>query len=424
MNHFYFLIICLIGSLKGKNAYDSLLERGLNNSLQIAEILGMRYISENNKTYYAKEDMPDQALIMKIPSSLILNLDKALELLNNKKLNKLYSEYQKTEFKISLSFLPANSEQSFLSYLMYLVTHHKKQYKKTKFYKYFRHLFNTFETNLDYYPIFYNKQQLKLIQGSISYTNILFMREQFKEEYNQLEHLYKQQNLYSDEYINFRVLTLAKSINLRNVSSIIPFVDMFVSDPIDYNVNLFFNETTKEVYVYTTKEIKKEDILKMKTEKMSNIKNFYIYGQTFEKMNDYIDNYKLPMVANEMIQDLDNKKQIKYYKKNIDLNKKDFYKDALETYKSLSIDKKEDGSDLSAYNLFLKYLEEKRERFNPITRNEIDKAFYNYKDIRNVVRILDLEKNFLDKKLDELRKFIEKLKKKIKKSENKINKDL
>ena len=263
MNHFYFLIICLIGSLKGKNAYDSLLEWGLNNSLQIAEILGMRYISENNKTYYAKEDMPDQALIMKIPSSLILNLDKALELLNNKKLNKLYSEYQKTEFKISLSFLPANSEQSFLSYLMYLVTHHKKQYKKTKFYKYFRHLFNTFETNLDNYPIFYNKQQLKLIQGSISYTNILFMREQFKEEYNQLEHLYKQQNLYSDEYINFRVLTLAKSINLRNVSSIIPFADMFVSDPIDYNVNLFFNETTKEVYVYTTKEIKKGDILKI-----------------------------------------------------------------------------------------------------------------------------------------------------------------
>ena len=87
MNHFFFLIICIIGSLKGKNAYDSLLEWGLNNSLQIAEILGMRYISENNKTYYAKEDMPDQALIMKIPFSLILNLDKALELLNNKKLN-------------------------------------------------------------------------------------------------------------------------------------------------------------------------------------------------------------------------------------------------------------------------------------------------------------------------------------------------
>ena len=161
----------------------------------------------------------------------------------------------------------------------------------------------------------------------------------------------------------------------------------------------------------------------MKTEKMSNIKNFYIYGQTFEKMNDYIDNYKLPMVANEMIQDLDKKKQIKYYKKNIDLNKKDFYKDALEPYKKLSIDKKEDGSDLSAYNLFLKNLNMIRENLYSVTKTEIDEAFINFKDVRNMIRVFDSEKYFMDKKIDELKKIIQKIKKKEKNSE-KINKDL
>ena len=117
MNHLLFLIICILGSLQGKNTYDYLLEWGLNNSLMISNKLGMRYTNENNKTYYAKEEIPEHTLIMNIPFNIMLNIDNALELLNNKKLNKLYSEYQKTQFEISVDFLPASLDQSFLSYL-------------------------------------------------------------------------------------------------------------------------------------------------------------------------------------------------------------------------------------------------------------------------------------------------------------------
>ena len=96
----------------------------------ISNKLGMRYTNENNKTYYTKEEILEHTLIMNIPFNIILNINNALELLNNKKLNKLYSEYQKTQFEISVGFLPASLDKSFL---IYLVIHHPKHYKKTKF---------------------------------------------------------------------------------------------------------------------------------------------------------------------------------------------------------------------------------------------------------------------------------------------------
>ena len=424
MNHLLFLIICILGSLQGKNTYDYLLEWGLNNSLMISNKLGMRYTNENNKTYYAKEEIPEHTLIMNIPFNIMLNIDNALELLNNKKLNKLYSEYQKTQFEISVGFLPATLDQSFLSYLIYLVTHRPKHYKKTKFYQYFHYLLDTFETNLDSYPIFYNRNQLKLLQGSLTYMETLLIRELFKEEVDKLEHVYKQKSIDLDEYIRFRTLTVTKSLNISNVTSIIPFIDMFASDPIDYNVNFKLNETNNDLYVFTTKKIKRGDILYLRSGYFSNIKRFILYGETFEKMKDYIDSYQVPIVTNQMVEDLDENEQISYLNENIELNKKKFYKNILKPYKKLSKRKKGDGSDLSAYSLFLKNLEMQRENLNHIKTSDIYKEFFNLKDISNVIRVLDLEKNFLDKKLDTLRKFIDKLKKKKKKPEEKIIKDL
>ena len=425
MNHLIFLIICFLNSLIGKNNYDFLLEWGLNNSLMISNKLGMRYVSENNKTYYAKEEIPEDSLIMNIPFEIILNINNALELLNSKKLNKLYSEYKKNEFEISVGFLPASVDQSFLSYLIYLVNHRQKQYKKSKFYQYFQYLINSFETNLDNYPVFYNKNQLRLLQGSLAFMESTLMKELFKEEVDKLEHIHKQKEIDFDEYLRFRTLTITKSLNISNVTSIIPFIDMFANDPIDFNVNFKLNETNNNLYVFTTKKVKRGDILYLRSGYFSNIKRFILYGDTFEKMNDYIESFQIPMVSSTMLNNMKQEEKIYDFNESINLNKKKFYKDALKSYKKLSLLNKEDGSDLSAYKLFLKNLEIMRENYNYITTSDIHKEFVNIKDIYNVKRVLDLEKKFLDNKLNILREFIGKLENKNKKKiENKVNKDL
>ena len=418
MKHLFFLIIGIFALLNSKTTYDYLLEWGLNNSLIISDKLGMRYINQNNKTYYAKDEIPEHTIIMDIPFEIMLNIDNALDLLNSKKLNKLNAEYKKAQFDVSVGFLPASQDQSFLSYLIYLVNHRQKHYKQSNFYQYFKYLLDTFETNLDNFPIFYNNNQLKLIKGSLAFMEILLMKELFNEEVHKLENTYKQKSINLDEYLRFRTLTITKSLNISNVTSIVPFIDMFATDPIDYNVNFRLNDSNNHLVVFTTKKVKRGDILYLRSGYFSNIKRFLLYGETLEKMKDYIESFHIPMISRETLEDIDEKEREKFIDATIDLNKKKFYKKALKTYKKLSLLKKEDGSDLSAYKLFLKNLEMMREGYDHVTTSDIYKEFVNLKDINNIKRIIYLEKNFLDQKLKVLRDFISKLEK------DKINKDL
>ena len=177
MKKILIILINIIVYIKTKNAYDKLLVLVKNNSLFISDKLEMRYISENNRAYYAKDDIPENTLLMTIPFKLMLNLKNAFELLNSKKINKLYTEYKKNSTNISVGFFTANDDQTFLSYLVYLVNHRQKHYKKNKFYQYFQYLFDTFETNLDSYPLFYNDNQMKLISGFVTYMDVILMLE-------------------------------------------------------------------------------------------------------------------------------------------------------------------------------------------------------------------------------------------------------
>jgi hypothetical protein len=273
--------------------------------------------------------------------------------------------------------------------------------------------------------MFYNERQIDLLKGSLSLLELTLMKELYKEEVNILENLYKKTSIDFDEYLRFRTLTITKSLNISNVTSIIPFVDMFSTDPIDYNVNFKLNETNNNLYVFTTKKVKRGDILYIRSGYFSNIKRFVLYGDTFEKMKDYIESFQIPMISSNMLYNMKQEEQRYDFDESIDLNKKKFYKKALKTYKKVSILNKEDGSDLSAYKLFLKNLELMRENYNHITTSDIHKEFVNIKDIYNVRRVLELEKKFLDGKLNVLRDFIGKLEKKSKKeTENKVNKDL
>ena len=426
MNNILFLVICIFGSLNSKNAYDYLLEWGLNNSLMISNKLGMRYTNENNKTYFAKEEIPENTIIMNIPFKIMLNVENALKLFNNKKINKLYNDYKKNEFKITVGYLPPGHDQSFLTYLIYLANSGKKKYQNSKFYQYFQYLFDTFETNLDKFPMFYNLNQLKLLNGSVSLMEVLLMKELYKEETEILEEKHKQKNIDYDEYVRFRTLAVSKSLNISNISSIIPFFDMFESDPIDYNVNFRLNETDKSLFLFTTKKVKRDDILYIRSGQFSNIMRFVLYGETFEKMKDEIKSYKIPMISNVMLSTLQQNEVNQFnLDDTIELISKKFYKKALKSYKKLSLIKKGDGSELSAYKLFLKNLEMAREIFNKVTTSNIHKEFVDMRNIYNVKRILDFEKDLFDKKMEVLRKYIKKLEKtNDSNSANKINKDL
>ena len=200
---------------------------------------------------------------------------------------------------------------------------------------------------------------------------------------------------------------------------------MFASDPIDYNIDFGLNETNNNINIFTIKKIKRDDILYIRSGRFPNYKRFVLYGETLEKMNDYIDTFNIPMISIQLRQDLNINEKEFGFEETIDLAKKKFYKDALKTYKKLSNIKNGDDSDLSAYKLFLQNLKMIRDSYAPITTSDIHRQFFKAKDIDNVKRVLDFEKKFIDKKINVVKNFVEKISKSNKKkSEDKKNNDL
>ena len=410
------LIIYTFSFINTKNAYDNLVEWGRNNSFFISDKLGMRYVSENNKTFYSKEDIPKDTLLMTIPFKMILNLKNALELLDNKKINKLYSEYKKNASDVSLGFFTSDSNQTFLSYLIYLVNHRQKQYKKNKFYQYFKYLFDTFETNLDNYPLFFNENQLQLLHGSVTIMDITLLKELFQEEVDKFENIYHQKKIDFEEYLRYRTLVISKSLNISELS-IIPFIDMFEGDPIDYNVGFGISES--KLNIFTTRNVRRDNTFYIRSGYISNIKRFILYGQTYDKMDNYIDSFDIPMISFKLYKSIVKNDENYDFSNTLDLSKKKFYKKALKAYKELSTLNKEDGSDISAYKLLIKNLEMMKKGYAPITTSDIYKQFVHLKDINNVKRILDFEKRFINEKINAVKKIVDKLIK-----DNKKNNDL
>ena len=239
----FFLITIIIVSITSKTAFDDLVEWGKNNSLFISDKIGMKYINENNKTFYAKDDISENSLLMNIPYNLMLNRENAFKLLEDPKLEKIYEDYKKEKFGIDIGFLPASFEQSFLAYIINYMTSRPKKYKKSKFYAYFHYLIDTFETDLDSFPIFYSQSQLKLLTGSLALIETTLIRELYNEEANKLKRISGSKKFDIDEFMRYRTLTTIKTLNVSNHTSIVPFIDMFDTDPIDFNVNFKLNET-------------------------------------------------------------------------------------------------------------------------------------------------------------------------------------
>ncbi len=179
MNYYKLIILCfyILISFSFENSdYDLLLQWGKNNSMKISDKIQIEFINENNKTFFAQDNIIKGEEILNIPNSILLNIENTLKLYG-KQANKLYSEL-KSKLNSSSIF---NIEQSFIAYIMYKVNKNKK-HKKNKFYNHYQYLFNTYETNFDSFPLFYSIEQKNLLRSTSLSFLINKMNRIFDEE--------------------------------------------------------------------------------------------------------------------------------------------------------------------------------------------------------------------------------------------------
>ena len=396
-NSIYLLIITfilLIVNINSKTTKDSdlLFEWGKNNSVFISDKIGINYTSENIKNFYVKEEIDKNEVIMTIPPELILNIKTALNLYGPKT-KKLYDKYKKEKFEYVNEFLSYRKQQSFLAYLMLQGSKHNN-----KFHKFFQYFMNTFETNLDGFPLFYNNEQFSLLTMSQFGNEIFQTKTLFEEEYSILDQKILSKGLDYDEYLKFRTYTLSKGNNITGLCSLIPFTDILDIHPTKYNLKLEFNLSDYGAKVIATKKIKMKRRLRLKVQTGQNSNSLIFYGKTFKELENTVNSFLVPYISSQYLTEKNMDQSLANNEK-LDLAHEKFYEEAMKTYMDFSKKIKQDGSPLSALYIFKDNLNAMRKKYDDVSTSQIHKAFFTQRDIDNVKRVINLEKRFYDEKM-------------------------
>ena len=404
------IIITDILTTQKKNDYDLLLEWGKNNSVFISEKIAMNYTNENIRNYYVKKKINKGDIIMSIPRNILLNIDSALKK-SGKKIKKQFEIYKKQEFESKLNenikeILSYRIDQSFLAYLMTIANKNKSP--KSKFYQFYKYFFNTFETDVEKYPIFYNTDQIRLLLFSLFGNELVQTKEMFDEEYDILQSKIYKKNLDQEEYYKHRIFSFNKLVNISGVSSIVPFLDMLETNPINYNLEVNYTEKNDSLSVTATKDINVKDKLLISVVQMQNSNSLITYGKIYEENKHYIESFKISKMFPNFIREK-NMDPFLASPEIIDISEKNYYKKILPTYTELSVRLKEDGSKPSALRLFLENMQSIRKTYDTITPSVLYKHFFQTKYVLNVKSVLDTEKYYLDKKIREMKILINKV---------------
>jgi hypothetical protein len=390
------IVLSLFNIIYNKSEdYEHLLEWGKSHSVFISDKIAMNYTSENIKNFYVTQEIEKNETIMIIPSDLVLNIDRALNL-SGSKTKKLYEKYKNEKFEYVNAFIDYRIEQSFLAYLMYSANKHKSE--KNKLYQFFKYFFNTFETNMDSFPLFYNAEQFNLLTSSLFGNEIFQMRALFDEEYSILDQRVLKKGLDYDEYLRHRQYTLSKGRNITKKCSLVPFVDMFDIHPTKYNLKLRIRMDDYGIKVVAKKKIKPNRKLLLKIDSLQNSNLLCFYGKTFKESENTVNNFLVPYISSLYLTERNLDQSLANNEK-IDLAREKFYEEAMKTYMEFSKKIKEDGSPLSALNIFKGNLQALRKKYDEVSTSQIHKTFFTLKDIENIKRVLSTEMRFYDEKM-------------------------
>jgi hypothetical protein len=206
--------------------YDDLIKWGLNNSLNISKPL--KFNKKNR--FIAEKFITIDDIIMDIPPNVMLNINKSLSLLKSKKMRNDYKLYIEEDKKSKLKNQTIEDEfhidQSFLSYILYLVNHNPKKYEKTEFYKFYKYIFYMFEDNLDHLPFYFSSEQMRLFSNTTFGNVFETLNRYLNDEASIFKKLTLKKSTESEEYLIYKIFSVQKYFNISGCDNIAPLFDI------------------------------------------------------------------------------------------------------------------------------------------------------------------------------------------------------
>ena len=400
--YLFFIINCQQSS----NISNNYLNWGLKNNLSLSPYF--ETIVEKNKIkFIAKTDIPKKKELLIIPNSIMFNISKVLELINSKNLNKQYKQFSQLNLTYKPNPYDFRKEESFLSYIFYLIKHKPKKYQNNKFYENFKKYLKLLNKYTVRSALYYEQEQKQFLAGTLLGYSIDLLQNIYQDEINILsKDSYNKKDLDFDDYVHYRLAINNKGLNISNHWTLVPFLNNFDEDYTSYNAN-YTIETNGDMKILSRRKIKKGDEIILKSIKKTNIRRLLTEGKTNEKLVDYFDEYQLNAFSPGLIHKYEIK-DIDYYK-NIYINilEKNFDSKATNIYLDNVDILKGDGSDTWAYAILNSNLRYYKDYFETFTLSKIYDYFYDKDDRINVERIIRGEKKVIEKALKRVSKTID-----------------
>ena len=399
--------------------YEKLLKWGLSHNLTITEKI--RFIKEKStKFYIAKNLIPESDIIMDIPPECMLNINNTLSLLDSKKFKKAYDRYVEIE-KMDQAEGKDNhrTEQAFIAYVLYIVKKHPKKYKKNKFVKYFKPMFYMFDENLDNLPFYFSSEQMKLFFNTSFGSIFDSMTKLIQEESSLFEKKIFNETVDFEDYLRYRIFTVQKSFQVNKTLDLVPFTDYIKRDFQKINCE-FFISPDDHIIVRAKSNIFPGEELIMNPFAISNDHRFIFFGDTFEELKDRIQSFNIPSLIPSYITDkpVDFNIESLGPKARMDLIEIDFYKPIIFVYKKFARLIGEDDSDMNACKLMLKYLNRIKDNYDIVTKDKIREEFLREKDVENVWRIVDGERQLINRRIEILKIYMKNQEERAKQKKN------
>ncbi|MCQ2821466.1 MAG: hypothetical protein MJ252_29770 [archaeon] len=397
--------------------YKKILQWGKENGLYISEKLAMNYTDENTRNYYLTEDVKTNETLLEIPLQLTMSSLQIKDMFKkNKKIKKLYKKIN-PEGTISLNKQKDFSlEESFITSVLYLVNESPEKFRKSEFVKFYGPYLDNMETNAEYYPYYYTKEQRELFSFTSFGGMFDLVDKMCNEDAKALTEIVGPE-IIMDEFAKYKVLTANKGINVTGHYHLIPFADMFDKNPVKFNLNMTYNETTGNLEVFATKDISSEDHLFLVAPYTPNVNSLLLFGNTYDETIPYIKSFNLPMILPSFVESKGYNADKANTKATVELTDGKFYEKIVNVYKDFLRKIGKESNELTAMQMFLENLEYLRASYNRINPSSIHRNFIGKKSIRNAIRLIEGEKRFVDDRINAMRQVIDIFKTEIKKKQ-------
>ena len=325
------------------------------NNIYISDKLKINKNTDSLHNFYyftSNETIPNNTILLKVPYDSMIS-QSSLEKYFQEKRNKKFAYLWERILEIKNKYISYFSTKQYL--YMSIIIENAINKKKGWIYNKFKPYFDMYEyMNMDNFPVFYDDEEIHYLSTSSFGAELEQAVQSLKEEYYIINNDLQISSSIQDNFLKYRVLSLANSISFNNTkisakydandSVIVPFIDCFKRAAVSYNINAEYeikHDKNNNYYleIKTIDKIPKDEEIYLRWNRMPN-NDLLIYYGFIEKGNYLAPKYYVDVFNNLFKKDLgvDTKRTFSdvMQRGRFELSTEFFETDVIRSYKNLS----------------------------------------------------------------------------------------